>query len=242
MLKDVKLKNGNTVVKGTTPKGSVEFAHVFEPQTKIGDQPIDPTYSITLLMDGTDEVRSFIGQLDVELMKAEDMATEAANQAKGRSKGKLPVKHDENFGEVYDDDGNPTGQFFVKAKAKAEGITQSGKAWKFKPTVFDAKGKTFPEKDPPMIGNGSTGRLALTAYAYAAPVGYGVSIRLEAVQILNLVEYGGRSAADYGFAIEEGYSVEDPAPIGEDDADLAVEEQPKSYRNRMQNTEEDGDF
>ena len=247
MLKNVKLKNGSTVVKGTSPKGLIQYAHVFEPQRMIGDQAIEPTYSITLLMDGTDEVRSFIAQLDVELMKAEQMAQDAANQAKGRSKGKLPIKHDENYGEVYDDDGNPTGQFFIKAKAKAEGITNSGKAWKFRPTVFDSKGKPFPEKDPPLIGNGSTGRIAITAYAYAAPIGYGVSIRLEAVQVINLVEYGGKTAMDFGFAVEEGYSVDDPAPIGEepdnvDPDSLEQSEQPKSYRPKMQMTDEEGDF
>lgn len=247
MLKEVKLKNGSTVVKGTTPKGRVEFAHVYEPQRQIGDQAIEPTYSINLIMDGNDEVKRFIDCLDAEMNKAEEMAQEAANQAKGRSKGKLPTKHDENYGEVYDDDGNPTGQYFVKAKAKAEGITQAGKKWKFKPTIFDAKGVPFPEKNPPMIGNGSTGRLALTAYAYAAPIGYGISIRLEAVQIIDLVEYNGKSATDYGFSVEEGYSVDEVAPLtldGENEApdELEPGEQPKSYRSRMTEDEGDGDF
>ena len=247
MLKEVKLKNGNTVVKGVTPKGRVEYAHVYEPQTKIGDQAIEPTYSITLVMNGSEEVKGFISNLDAELKKAELMAQESASQAKGRSKGKLPPCHDENYGPVYDDNGNPTGEYFVKAKAKAEGVTQTGKKWKFRPTVFDSKGKPFPEADPPQIGNGSVGRLALTAYAYAAPIGYGVSIRLEAVQILDLVEWSGKSASDFGFAIEDGYDLMEPAPLAmadEDSAapeDLDVGEQPKSYRPRMKQ-DEDGDF
>lgn len=246
MLKETKLKNGSVVIKGTTPKGRVEYAHILEPQRQIGDQVIEPTYSVTLLMDDSPEVRQFIGQLDAEMDKAENMAQETANQAKGRSKGKLPTKHDENYGQVYDDDGNPMPQYFVKAKAKAEGVTQSGKAWKFRPTVFDSKGKPWPEKNPPLIGNGSVGRLALTAYAYAAPIGYGVSIRLEAAQIIDLVEYGGRSATDYGFAVEEGYDISDPAPKALDDDsspdELDVGEQPKSYRQKMTQDDDGGDF
>lgn len=246
MMKETKLKNGSVVIKGTTPKGRIEYAHVLEPQRSIGDQAIEPTYSITLIMDESLEVMQFLGNLDAEMDKAENMARESANQAKGRSKGKLPTKHDENYGQVYDDDGNPLPQYFVKAKAKAEGITQSGKAWKFKPTVFDSKGKPWPEKDPPLIGNGSIGRLALTAYAYAAPIGYGVSIRLEAVQIIDLVEYGGRNATDYGFMVEDGYDISDPAPKALDNDsspdEFDVGEQPKSYRQKMEQDDDGGDF
>jgi len=243
MLKTVKLKNGNVVLRGTTPKGRFEYAKVFEPQTKIGDQAIEPTYSATLIMNDSEEVQEFINQLQGELEKATGLAEEAASKVKGR-KAKMPICHDENFGQVYDDDGNPTGEFYIKAKAKAEGETQAGKRWKFKPTVFDAKGKPFPEQDPPLVGNGSTGRLAITAYAYAAPIGYGVSIRLDAAQVLNLVEYNGRSASDYGFAVEEGYSIDDAAPLGDADPNLSdVEEQPKSYRSRLSEPDDEtGDF
>ena len=77
MLKTVKLKNGNVVLRGTTPKGRFEYAKVFEPQTKIGDQAIEPTYSATLIMNDSEEVQEFINQLQGELEKATGLAEEA---------------------------------------------------------------------------------------------------------------------------------------------------------------------
>lgn len=242
MLKEIKLKNGSTQLKGTTPKGTAEYAKVLEPQTKIGDQVIEPTYSMTLIMDSTDpQAENIIRQLQGELAKAEKMAQDFASKAKGSKKGKLPPCHDENFGDCFDDDGNPIDKVFIRAKAKAEGITQSGKKWVFKPTVFDAKGTPFPEKDPPLIGNGSVCRMAISAFPYAAAVGYGVSIRLEAVQVLKLVEFNSRSANSYGFETEEdGYSVSESSPFDQasEDEELAERPQPKSYRDE----EESGDF
>lgn len=50
--------------------------------------------------------------------------------------------------------------------------------------------------------------MAITVYPYAAAVGYGVSIHLDAVQVLDLVEYNRRSASSYGFEVDQnGYSV-----------------------------------
>lgn len=239
MLKEKKLKNGNTVLTGATPKGEVQYAHVFEPQTKIGEQTIDPTYSVTLFFKADEPaVETLMTQLGEQLRIAEEMATEQVSKVKGR-KPKLPTCHDENFGPEIDENGNETGRVYVKAKAKAEGVTQSGKKWAFKPAVFDGTNTPFPEENPPAIGNGSICRAAITAFPYAAAIGYGVSIRLDALQVINLIEYNGKSAESYGFEAEEdGYKVgkenDDRIEAFEDEEE---QEQPKSYRSRM--TEED---
>lgn len=244
MLKEKTLKNGNTVLTGTTPKGEIQYAHVFEPQTKVGDQTIDPTYSVTIFLDGDDTaVQNIMSQLDEQLHIAEEMATEATSKVKGR-KPKLPTCHDENFGPEVDEEGNETGRFYIKAKAKAEGVTQSGKKWKFTPPVFDGTNTPFPEKDPPLIGNGSVCRLAITAFPYAAPIGYGVSIKLDAMQVLKLVEYNGRDAESFGFEAEEdGYRVtkEEEATVFSDEEEEA---QPTSYREQMNKAQaaENSDF
>lgn len=241
MLKEKRMKNGSVVLTGVTPAGAVEYAKVFEPQTKIGDQTIDPTYSVTIYLDDKDS--EIIKQLDEQMKIAEDMATEQASKVKGR-KPKLPTCHDENFGAEVDEDGNETGRYFIKAKAKAEGITKAGKRWKFKPPVFDATNTPFPEKDPPLIGNGSVCRLAITAYPYAAPIGYGVSIRLEALQVLKLVEYNGRSGGSFGFEVEDdGYKVSktDETAFSDEEEEM---EQPTSYRDQMnaERAQETADF
>jgi len=71
--------------------------------------------------------------------------------------------------------------------------------------VVDAKGK--PYKGP--IGNGSIGRICFTvAPKCVASDNYGVSLWLEAVQVLELKEYnaGDVDAAVFGFGVEEGFN------------------------------------
>ena len=54
---------------------------------------------------------------------------------------------------------------------------------------------------------------------------YGVSLRLSAIQIIDLVEYGGNSAAGFGFDEAEGYKQADadlPFTSSEDENDEAV--------------------
>ena len=239
MLKEKKLKNGKIMLEGTTPKGKSLYAKVHEPQSKIGGQPVDPFYSITLLMDKDDPAaQNFIQQLDNFMKQAELLANEFVSKAKGRQRQK-PQLQNANYGEYFDDEGNETNYYFIKAKAKASGTTQAGKKWNFKPSVFDAKGTPFPTKNPPLVGNDSICRVAVGVTPYCQAIGYGLSIHLDAVQVLDLVEYNNRSAKGYGFETEEdGYSINNSASFPEetDEEDGAVfsddhGEMPKSYRD-----------
>ena len=232
MLKSKQLKNGRVVFEGVTPKGQAMYARVHEPQTKVGTVNIDPSYSMTLLMPKDDtNAQAIMKQLDEVMVQAEIMADEFAAKAKGRRKDR-PQCHNENYGAYYDNEGNETEFFFIKAKSKACGVTPSGKEWSFKPVVFDASGKPFPAKNPPLVGNGSECRMAITVSPYAQGIGFGLSIHLDAVQVLNLVEYHGRSASSYGFSAEEGYKVTEENQFSAADAEIEEDygTQPKSYR------------
>lgn len=72
------------------------------------------------------------------------------------------------------------------------------------PAVQDAKGTRWP-KDV-LIGNGSTGKVAFSTWSWTNPEGgKGISLNLEGVRVLHLVEY---SAPDTTAAFgepEEGY-------------------------------------
>lgn len=72
------------------------------------------------------------------------------------------------------------------------------------PAVQDAKGTPWP-KDV-LIGNGSTGKVAFSTWSWTNPEGgKGVSLNLEGVRVLHLVEY---SAPDVSCAFgdaEDGY-------------------------------------
>lgn len=87
--------------------------------------------------------------------------------------------------------------------------------------VFDAKGKAL--KVIPDIWSGTTAIVAGELRPFSMPIGVGISLRLNAAQIIELASGGGsKSAAGYGFGAHEGgFSADDaeeeaPAEGGEE--------------------------
>src|SRR3546814_13485107 len=92
----------------------------------------------------------------------------------------------------------------------ATGVSKkTGKAWTRKPNIFDAKGNQL--KNPPSIGGGSEMKLSVELFPYYAANDktVGVSFRLEAAQIIKLVQFGARDAAGFGFGEEDGDDLSD---------------------------------
>lgn len=77
--------------------------------------------------------------------------------------------------------------------------------------VYDAKAKQVAWPDSKKIGNGSIGRLSGMAAVYDAGVAArGVTLYLDAIQLVKLVEY--TSGSSNSFAVEDdGFSAEDLA-------------------------------
>ena len=73
-----------------------------------------------------------------------------------------------------------------------------------KPTLFDGEGKVINEAVN--VGNGSTIKVAGSAATYSAGGNIGVTMYLDAVQIIDLIEYSGAK-----FEAEEGAYVHKPA-------------------------------
>ena len=71
-----------------------------------------------------------------------------------------------------------------------------------RPSIFDAKCNPLTDVK---VGAGTEGKVAFTILPfYATLIAAGVSLRLEAVQIIKLVEPPGeRTAASYGFIEEQ---------------------------------------
>lgn len=111
----------------------------------------------------------------------------------------LPVK-------PYEDPetGEDTGDYQVTFKMAASGISKkTGKPWTRRPALFDAKSKPIdPNKVD--IWSGSVLKVSYTADPFCTAIGAGVSLRMEAVQIIELRSGGQRDAAGYGFGAEEG--------------------------------------
>jgi len=191
-----------------TPKGVAVFPYLTAPDTKFKKE-------------GEYRVRLRLPKADAEdLMEIIDAEMEAAvEQAKkdNPKKAKKIKMADAPYSEVTDDDGKPTGdvEFNFKMPAKIE--KDDGTVIRMRPAIFDAKGKPFKSGKP--IYSGST--LIVAFYImpfYTDLVGAGVSLRLQAVQVLDLKTAGERTAEYYGFDVEEGYE-DEPEEDDTEDSD-----------------------
>ena len=108
----------------------------------------------------------------------------------------LPIK------DVEDEDGNPTGEVDIKFKLRAVG-QYGGDTWEQRPALFDSAGKPCTEN----VGGGSTVKIGAAVIPYyTAMAGAGVTLRLKAVQVIELVEYSAGGGFDsWSFSKEEGF-------------------------------------
>lgn len=192
--------------KYVSPKGVFSYPRLTEPDTKFKDEG---EYSVFLILDkDSPEAKKLMAQID----KA---AAESLAEAKANAKNPAEAKKWETkylpYTDVEDEEtGEPTGQIKVKFTMKASGISKkTGKPWTRKPAIFDAKGKAITGDIK--IGGGTVGKISyqIVPYAPTVQVGASVKLALEAVQIIELREWGERSADSYGFGAEEGYSYDE---------------------------------
>ena len=170
-------------IRITSPLGTAIYPRLTQPDTKFDK---DGVYSVDLELEpDAKETKEFIATLK----NVADEAYSATCESKGGKKLKrsdIPIKETE--------DGKVRIKFKLKAKAGNE-----EKSWEQKPALFDSAGHAI--NTPPNIGSGSRIKVAFEVVPFfTAMVGAGVSLRMKAVQILELREYtpGGNFDA-YGF-------------------------------------------
>lgn len=177
----------------TTPAGIAQYPYLTKPDTKFNP---DGEYKISVEIPGA-------AAQDIVTFLDEQFAASVA-KAKKENPGKKIKEGDVPYS-VNDD----TGKVTVRFKLKAKVTPKQGDPFEQRPALFDAKGK--PIGADAKIGGGSKVKVAyeLVPY-YTAIAGAGVSLRLKAVQVIDLVEFsGGASSEAYGFGEEEGYEAED---------------------------------
>ena len=148
-------------------------------------------YKITAVFDPTDpEHKAFLQSLANDLQEA-------------RSKSKDKLANTPWKMEVDKDTGEETGMITVNFKSQ------------YRPTVFDARGnKILGDIN---VGNGSQVKIAYVTKPYSG-LGGGITCYFQALQIIDLVEYNGGEASDFGFEPTDGFSAEDMPPDVPDDA------------------------
>ena len=175
----------------TTPKATLRYPKLIEPETKFSPEG---HYKVTAIIPA-EEAGPMADQLDA-LFEAH----KASLKAQAPSQKFKAV--DPSFG--YEEiDGKPC--FTVSVKMKAKGMDRDGRAWTASPALFDASGAPVKHRESlRSMWSGTTGRVSFEACPFFQPaIGAGITLRLKAVQIIDLVESGG-SADSYGFQEEAG--------------------------------------
>ena len=193
-------------------EGKAMWAKVFEPDTKfnpLGD------YSINIQMSEADAAPM--------CEKLEGIIQETFKKA---VKEKPPLKNSlttqDVMQPVYDrETGDPTGDVEFKFKLKAKVQKRDGSYYEQQPVVLDSK-KT-PLTGDTLVGNGSKVKVAFEPIPYVmqSTKKVGVSLRLKAVQVIDLVEYG--NTATSVFDEEDGFVA--PPPSGEASNDSVLTEE-----------------
>lgn len=202
-------------IRGVSPVGAAVFPKLAKPDTKFNN---DGVYSVHLALEG-DEAEAFAGviheQMDKSLEEAREKLEKERDEATGAKKTKLGKalekleQADPPFSPEYDrKTGEETGRTLFNFRAKASGQRNDGERWERGPIpTFDAKKNRMD--DPGQVGFGSIIKVSYLLDRFFTPqVGAGVTLRLAAVQVLELKSFGKRTADDYGFGEEEGYKSE----------------------------------
>ena len=179
-------------VKITTPTGIAQWPRLNSPDGKF--DKANPVYHVKLRLPGEE------AEVIIKTMKKAHLENiEQIKSDTGKSKVKeapFPVK------DVEDQDGNPTGDVEINFKLKSIGISGEDR-WDQRPLLYDAKGNPVTE----VIGGGSLLRVAAEIVPYfVASIGAGVSLRLKAVQVVELRAKDGDDSFDsWDFTKEEGF-------------------------------------
>ena len=218
-------------IKLVSPKATFRYPKLNEPDYGSDDYPIEGgAYSVQLVLPAED-AKGLIDQLQPHYVKAiEDghVKFDALPVAQRKKHGSL--KEQLYYTDEFDKETEePTGNVIFKFKMKASGKDKkTGKPWSRKPTIFDAKGK--PMVPVPSIWGGTIGKVSfeVSSYFVQAQAMAGISLNLNAVQIIELRSGGGGNAESYGFGEEEGYEF--------DEADVPAKAEPTT-----DTTEDDGE-
>lgn len=188
----------------TTPAGKAFYPRVVTPDTKFN-------------VDGVYSCRLHVSEEDYEAFKAQlaPMVEQEYNKyciAKGKDKLKRAIEPIR----ITDD-----GDFEISAKQPAKIRTKEGETIEMKIALYDAD--VQPMTGDVTIGSGSKLRMSVQPYCWYVPsTGFGYTLKLKAVQVLELVEY---DSSGHGFSKESGFTqgesfeevlVEDDTPATED--------------------------
>jgi hypothetical protein len=168
-----------------TPKGTAQYPKLRTPEYFEGAE-VGYTIQMSFSKEDTDKL---LQQLEAELE-----AAKGSSEFKGKkwTGARLGSKEDKNGDTVF------------KFKTKTNYKTKAGETIQRIIPIFDAQGNRIKGD----IGHGSVCRVRFTVNPYhKSAVNCGLTLYLDAVQVIEYKEPGGASAEAYGFGKEDGYTV-----------------------------------
>ena len=162
-----------------TPVGTAIWPRVNEPDVKFDP---DGVYTCDLRLDH-EEGKALLAKLEA-FVTADKKARKAADEKIHKSKNELPVRleTDRDTGELVE-------TFIVKTKTKR------------RPLVVDSQKSPVSEN----VGGGSQLRLSINVKSYNnGAIGYGITLQLKAVQVLELREFSSSGANDFD-VVDDGF-------------------------------------
>lgn len=172
-----------------TPIADMVFIYLSHADTKFGD----PKYGFTLVLDTKDpEHAKFLDGLS----KLNDSIGQEL--LKGITKGRNAYRVKDVCKAEEDDDGNLTGRYFLKCVSKQ------------KRPVLDSKGQLISDDVLRKVGSGSKGRAILSIKKSIASQHktVGITMYLDKVQIVSVVEYAGGNGGSGFDEVEGGFTTD----------------------------------
>lgn len=178
---------------------------------------VTPKGSLQWVRIETPRLNQFNGnqEFSASIIMSKEEATPLMTELKEMFLSEHPKKKPQSMGFKTLDDGN------IEFRFKTNATNKNGD--KKVINCVDAYKKPFTNKGN--IGNGSIGKISGTAIVYANGANVGVSLYLNAIQVLKWDEY----IADDGFDLEEDF-----------DSYFDEDEKPKQDQPKTQTVEDDG--
>lgn len=174
----------------TTGRGVLVYPHLTKPDTKFNK---DGAYTAKLRMTGS-EALALVAQIDAAIKECG-----AAAKSNAEFKGKTIKRADSPYKK------NEDGSVEFSFKMNATGKNRKGEVFTRRPVIFNAAGQPV---EGLKIGGGTVARISYELNQYTRPstetkntILAGANLRLEAVQVIELVEWGANPDY-YGFQNE----------------------------------------
>lgn len=166
-----------------TPSGKAHYPNVNEPNTTFKAEGV---YKCDLIVSEEDAAT-----FEEKLRDILNNAHQAECQRTGKK-----IRMATSF-PVYQDD---EGSWIIRAKQPAKVKAKNGKEYEFNVKIVDSKGQLTDVN----VGSGSTLKMAVEPRTWFNPsLGFGMTLALKAVQVIELVEYS-NGEEDFGFGEVEG--------------------------------------